>query len=225
MPQTLAVVRLQKWSTLPEDVVENTFAFAHTPAFDGTAATAIAAQLSAFYTAVGTGGSAAIQSWLGNSIQTTSGHEIVYYDITGHLDGSPHGAPIATAPLSITSTGATCLPDELAACVSFHGDYGTDVEFSGVTRPRARHRGRVYIGPLSTSAIVNASGTHAVNVTNQLCVDFAAAAGDLMGDPTYTWSVWSRARATLDVVVAGWVDNAFDVQRRRGIAPFARTTF
>jgi hypothetical protein len=40
-----------------------------------------------------------------------------------------------------------------------------------------------------------------------------------------TWSVWSEANQTASPVRDGWVDDAWDTQRRRGLDSSARTTF
>jgi hypothetical protein len=42
----------------------------------------------------------------------------------------------------------------------------------------------------------------------------------------WTWIVVSEVAGLNDVIVTnGWVDNAFDIQRRRGVTPTSRSTF
>jgi hypothetical protein len=108
------------------------------------------------------------------------------------------------------------LPYEVAACVSYHNG-----------GPGPRNRGRIYIGPLVTTAITSGGNNGAPMMATEVLNIFSAAAEALATDPGLecTWVHWSRANAELYPVVGGWVDNAPDTQRRRGIAPSTRTTW
>lgn len=107
------------------------------------------------------------------------------------------------------------LPHEVALCVSFQAD-----PVSGV--PQARRRGRIYLGPLAEAASSNARpSTSVLNVVE-------AAAQRLLDESTlsvWKWQVYSRTGQTHATVTGGWIDNAWDTQRRRGNDPTARLSF
>lgn len=222
MPQLLAVAKLKKASGMPNDTAENTFAFACSTAV-AVAAPSIAEKLHQFYCIENTTQTRPLWAWLAASVSDgATGLQVDVYDITAHLNGSPHGSPVYTQTFDPNTSGPDSLPDEVAVCLSYHSAYGTDVEFGPATRPRARDRGRIFFGPLMRGAVEEDGITSEPFPATNLRLDLKAAATTLMGDGTgeaETWSVWSRTDATLKAVVGGWIDNAFDTQRRRGNAP------
>lgn len=116
---------------------------------------------------------------------------------------------------SALTPGSGQLPSEVALCMSFQG-----VRVSGENQ--ARRRGRVYLGPLGITVTGGRPDSTAITA-------IAAAGGQLLSDSdnatNYTWSVYSATDDLLVAVNNGWVDNAFDTQRRRGISPTSRVTF
>lgn len=99
------------------------------------------------------------------------------YDISAHLDGAPHGAPVFSRP-AVLASGARAgseLPGQLAACASYHSafgallergpadpaiptpelavDFGAPATHAGQDRLKARRRGRLYFGPLGNTAM------------------------------------------------------------------------
>lgn len=110
------------------------------------------------------------------------------------------------------------LPNEVAICTSLLASGGTNAR---------RNKGRMYIGPLNQAAVGADSGGQAppagelvatlVLATQQLALDVVTAGGTLC--------VWSREDHALHVVEGGWVDNAWDTQRRRGLDPTSRTSW
>ena len=114
------------------------------------------------------------------------------------------------------------LPSEMAVCLTYHTAYLTDPEFGpGGTRPRARDRGRLYLGPLRDAIRLLATDNEPI-LDPDWNQAFGAAAARLVADVDTTWVQWSRRNVSTNVVSAGWVDNAFDVQRRRGPDATAR---
>lgn len=120
------------------------------------------------------------------------------------------------------TTGVSSLPHELAVCASFQGS-----RISGV--PQARRRGRIYIGPLSASAMNGAvPATAFLTAINTAMKGLADA-----GNPTanWTWCVFSRrgiappAPPNAVEIIDGWTDNAFDTQRRRGVRATTKTAW
>jgi hypothetical protein len=193
MPNFQVQAILKTTSNLPEDWVTNTWSCI---ADDDIAAEGFIAEVFNFYNA--------IRGSFSNLV-TLGGHQFKAYR---YADPPPR-APFfeSTWALATTPTGAP-LPTEVACCLSFEG-----VQASG--QIQARRRGRVFIGPLATS-VMGADG----RPTTSSITNLGAAAKDLFdagllaGD--WRWSVFSRANNSGIPVDAGWVDNEFDTQRRRG---------
>jgi len=134
------------------------------------------------------------------------------------MDDDTPRAPIYddTFDLGSNPTGDS-LPPEIALCVSFQG-----ARVSGTSQ--ARRRGRVYLGP------VREDDNSSVGVPGSSVINDATAFGNFLlgasiADADYTWSVYSTVDNALVTVTNGWVDNAWDVQRRRGLSPTTRVTF
>jgi hypothetical protein len=223
MSEFLAQVVMPYRTGLPADIAVNQFAFSS----DDTIATAHAAvttRLEDFYNAADTG--YAISQLLSGALDRGSNAaEIRYFDLAGHLDGSAHGSPVFIDNWTvgaISGAASAPLPEECALCLSFHADYATDPEFSGVMRPRARDRGRVYIGPLNN--VTGGYDTNGRSTPGATVATSLGEAGTRLADSgaASLWCVWSRVDSALKEVVAGWVDDAFDTQRRRGPEATAR---
>jgi len=175
---------------------------------------------------------AAVNTWLSGAIdRNPSRAEIRFYDITAHLNGSRHGSPYRTHNWTLggSPTGVS-LPSEMASVLSFRADYGNQPEFGpnlgpggGKERPRARRRGRLYIGPLDDQAITYDTTTFRTYVQPALRTSATGAAKRLMDYTDIKWGVWSRVDGNALPVVSAWMDDAFDVQRRRGEDALART--
>jgi hypothetical protein len=153
--------------------------------------------------------------------------QLSHYDITADLAGTPTGSPIETRSWTLVEDTdfVSNLPDEVAIALSFHGDLaGIPETAPDGTRPRARRRGRVFLGPWHAAVIyepvdgVTRPGP-AVRETMQ------AAATTMVGALDNGWRVWSRANAAVYEVVGGWIDTAFDTVRSRGPASHARNFF
>jgi hypothetical protein len=130
--------------------------------------------------------------------------------------GDPPGgrAPVVfdrTAEMTTRSTG-TKYPTEIAIVVSLQ----TPI----IGR---RGKGRIYLGPWSSTVADDTTGaaTVAEAVRKRLAANAAKLA--LGNGKDMEWAVWSTTRAKMARVVGGWVDNDFDVQRRRGVSSSHRT--
>jgi hypothetical protein len=148
-----------------------------------------------------------------------------HFDVTNDLAGTPAGSPVFMGLLTNldVNVSANGLPNEMALCLTAAADFGADVEFAPGSRPRARDRGRVYLGPFNTDAM-ESSGPGSATVPSPGIIDVIVGAGQfLMDDPDTEWVVWSRRAAGVKTVTSAWVDNAWDVQRRRGERPTAKT--
>ena len=156
------------------------------------------------------------------------------YDLTGHLDGSPHGSPIRsrTWTMGAVATGHTNWPSEVAVALSLAADgFGgvpeTEVNPSpppATIRPRARYRGRLYLGPWTGNTGESTTGDPRPTSSSFLTALDAAVTALITARPD--WSVWSRADAVLrEIYPLGevTVDNAYDTIRKRGVAATSRT--
>lgn len=228
MASVLAQVVLPHVSGLPENNVVNTFAF-NTPSVGivDTELGLIGTDIIGFYNTPG--GGSAVGSYLGEQISRSLSARIQFYDLTGHLDGTPHGSPVFETDFGLIASGAGQeLPSELAVCLSFNALYGTDPEFGPLvggarSRPRARDRGRIYLGPLHFGLGVFDATQGEVRVSTTARTDIKNSAVTLRDSANSAWGVWSRANGVIEPVSAVWVDDAFDVQRRRGVKASART--
>lgn len=144
------------------------------------------------------------------------------YDLT---DPEPR-APIGERNFGLAAAAEPKLPEEMAICCS----YSAALE-SGV--PRARRQGRIYIGCLKL-AVLDQSELH-TRVSETARGALAVAAGALIdaGTNGAIWSVlsvtdWDAGMVVYNAarpIIQGYVDDAFDVQRRRGPKPSDRTPF
>jgi len=208
--------RLINDNALPADQAMNVWHFL-TPG-DVSASTAdIADLLETFYEDVG----AYLSSGLSGTI------ECRFFD----LEDAPPRVPVDTINIAMTPGGSLQLPHEVALCLSFEGP-----PISGT--PQARRRGRLFIGPLDGDVAVTGTGDARPNSTALLAITAAAEA--LMTQVTYSgvvWSVFSPTSAGPEpwtagdllagfvTITNGWMDNAFDTMRSRGLAATSRTIF
>lgn len=207
-------VKLQKTSLVPEDAVINTWWFdldddTATPRND------VVSNLLAFYQIA--------DAFMSPSIATT-GHTVSFYKMA---DEKPR-VPRATLNLGTLTLGSQPLPEEVAICCSYRGAL-----VSG-SNP-GRRKGRIFLGPLAVATLT--TGANPARPTSAFR-DALAGAMDTIEvnsslSATFTWVQYSPTSDPTDTgsplsytpVVAGWVDDAFDTQRRRGVQPSARSTF
>lgn len=239
MPRiTLATVTLPAASGLAKDGVTNNFVLESPddwpPSVDLGEVTM---PLANFYNHVQATGSA-VGHYISRGIsRVANGVVMKLYDITDDLGGTPHGSPFATDATTLIAAGHPVpdYPAEVACCLTLRAiswdeqpverpdgpDAGTEDD-----RPRQRHTGRLYIGPLEAAAGTNGSDGH-VRPSPDLQTTLLDAAEYLAGELAvngHFLQVWSRKDASVRIVTDVQVDNAFDVQRRRGIAPTVRQT-
>ena len=210
MPILRAMVVLAHDGGQAEDVCVNTFHFDATAPLIQAQRDAVIAAVRDFYSTVGVSGSN-IASQLGVSVHP-EGSRIKLYD----LSGPPPHFPIEDVLLNLTATASTQLPREVALVLSFQAN-----PVSG--QIQKRRRGRVFIGPLSTAAATyqNGDSRPTAGLMNALR-DAAERLRNPAGDPH--WVVRSGTGLVVPVQ-QGWVDNSFDTQRRRGLAPTQRFTY
>lgn len=208
-----ALVRIGMATNVPEDVVVNTFYF-DGDSQPGTTPTIVAQEannrLTTFYQAID---GELLSGFVMNSFATVS-----YYDLA---DAEPR-VPVLETTISLTPKAEQALPHEVAMCLSFEA-----VGVSG--QSQKRRRGRVYIGVLPLGVLSSGRPSTAAQQTLRNAAD-AMAENDTGG---VQWAIYSpTTRATgasladsVHDVKSGWVDNAFDTQRRRGVQPTLREVF
>lgn len=200
-------------SLLPEDRVVNTFHFHNAGVTYPTGRDACVAAVAAFYNGVFAGDQlgAHISAWVQRDA------ELRIYNLE-----DPPGArvPIING-LTLSGAVGGGLPEEVAIVLSLRG----------APPVNGRRRGRLYIGPLSngTNTYVAASvstparpNMSAAGIAQQL-VNRANALEDAAVAANVPWCIRSTVPSENFVpIVDGFVDNAFDTQRRRGPDTTAR---
>lgn len=204
MPIARVQLSIPSQTGIPADAATNSWHF-FADDLDGSTISSIKSALVTFYEALDTYKSDE-QAWALTTYK--------FFDLS---DPEPR-YPVDEGVLGLSAApSASALPRELAICLSFHGDFGSG-------EPSGRRRGRVYFGPLSVVPL-NSDG----QVTSAAVTAFASAGTNLLSTSTlasgWSWGVYSRADSALWDVTGGWVDNSFDVQRRREQKPSLRTNF
>lgn len=225
-----AVVTFPRTTGIARDEVENTFFFAAVGSGVAAYGDTLAAAIESFYNGVSTG--TPLHDWMNISLDRSSLAHIRFYDMLPILaGGTSTGPPLQDHTFTLGAAGdASLMPDEVAAVLSFHGELTGVPEHDGATRPRARRRGRVYIGPLTSNnpeVIATTSGLPRIGSTLLLSLEEAGLrlSGTLADDAVMNWAVYSRVDNTFYPVVGGFVDNAFDTQRRRQLDASTRTAW
>jgi hypothetical protein len=183
-------VRMQGTSGLPEDVYENVLYF-DTNSFDTVEGTCDG--IHAAYDA--------FPRWAGSD-----GMEIRVYEPEG-------GQPVFRKEYTFAKGGALQAPAELAICLSYATVDDPD-------QSTARRRGRIYLGPLATTA--TDSPRPATAVINDV-LNLGEALAQVGFAANTTWHMYSVRDLVSAKIESIWCDDAWDTQRRRGAAPTMRT--
>ena len=123
--------------------------------------------------------------------------------------GTPPVYPAATAIVNEGLAPATAGVREVAVCLSY---------YAGFNRPRLR--GRLYLCP-SIFPTGTTSAARPPSATRIKVGELATILADL-GGLDVDWSVFSRVDNVARPVSNWWVDDAWDVQRSRGLRPTVR---
>lgn len=224
-----ATVVLARVNGLTEDAVVNSLYFNHDAVGDPTSShwDALAARIASFYNDFVGPAIASPSSYISEAISRAAlASRIDFFHDVGSTPPALWGSP--TAMRSFTLDAATVgesLPAEVAAVLSFHGDL-TDIPETAVNpspppatiRPAARRRGRIYIGPLNSESSVEDGTSHEASLSSDFQDALLGSASTLLAanDATWVWTIQSVADDDFYQVTGGYVDNAFDTQRRRG---------
>lgn len=203
-------VTFQGSSLLPEDQYVNSFHFDSVEPVIITDYDNVRDMLRDFYNLIPSPGTSSIASFMSNRIQTA-----VTVRAYALEDEKPRAPRYESTFNLATRATADPMPEEVSLVLSFERP-----RVSGV--PQSRRRNRVYLGPFAESANdVNA------RPASQLRITMARAARDMLdasnASVRWTWEVFSPTYEEHGPVRGGWVDNAWDTQRRRGQASTERT--
>lgn len=202
MPSYQLQVILYPTSNVEADAVSNSWSC---DADDLTAAELFKDEILAFYVAV--------DGYLAGTVRQNN-HVWKLYDRSDPQPRYPASEGTFNFP---TAPAGAPAPPELAIVISFQA-----LKTSGI--PQARRRGRIYFGPNDITTI-DGNGRPTSAATTFL----AGAADDILtasnAAATWTWTVHSTVSGTDAPVNNGWVDDEFDIQRRRGRVPTSRTVF
>jgi hypothetical protein len=214
MPNIRVQHTFQDVSGLSEDRYVNTFHF-NVPAVNLAEAPTVSAAIKGFWTIVPSTAAVALKTFMGDQTDGP-GATIKMYN----LEESPPRTVIFEETYNPAAMGGGGnLPAELAVCLSY-----TAPSFSGI--PAASRRGRIYIGPLSVAAmgVAVAGKDRMVDSGMMSCLKGAAAQmASVCATAGWSWGVYSPTTLALYEIDNVYVDDAFDIQRRRGSRPTMRS--
>lgn len=196
MPPIKMQVAFGADTALPRDRFVITPTFNATGAFTGTDVQALCDDLAD-----------GLVAWI--SAGGTAAREV---DVTGyHLEGPPPHDPLGHAVRNAGTFPASGTPRELALCLSFYSQ-----------RNAPRTRGRLYL-PVPVILSGGVSGARpGLTITQQAAALVPLLTG--LGGADIDWSIWSRTDQTPRAVTHWFIDDEWDVQRRRGLRSSYRTT-
>jgi hypothetical protein len=188
-----------------------------------------------FFNLVGEGQVNPLCQYISPSIDRGVNHSSwAVYDISGHLNGTPAGGPVAAGSFTLgPAVSAKACPEGVAICVGWRAAYGSDVEFgpvvppeTGPSRPRARDRNRLYFGPLDGETLELDPSTQRTRLAQSVLSDVLIACNAMGESPPPGWypRVWSRKNAAVKPPVEWFTDDRPDYQRRRSDPSTIRTT-
>lgn len=228
MPILRATVKLNPTNGKPEDTIVNVWHMFMNTALTPTNAAPIGAAMATFY---GTW-----SAFLSAALSRTALHEIAFSQLDVGAAGPDDD--VATVPLLHYAWGTQMnaassqvnLPREVAVCLSMAGALaGYPEDGPGITRPRARRRGRVFLGPFNGD-ILAASGAGSgqpivATAARTAIVNAMGAMYNTLDNLTVpaTPGVYSPTNGTIALLNSWWVDNAFDTMRSRGTEATDRT--
>lgn len=192
------VLAVARFSRSGGDVVQNTFVFRRDIA-TGTGFTEIRNRLDELYMGVPGTGLQPVKQFLSNLVTG-----LTYYMRQTDLARGEAGTEVPSATFTVPNGTNTRMPPELAVCGSYRAG-------SPYTK---RRRGRIYLGPLSGLAHDTTTGRITADCRNSLRESMRKLASESAANPM-RWVIASRVGNSASLITEGYVDEHFDVQRRR----------
>jgi hypothetical protein len=146
---------------------------------------------------------------------SVTGHEFKWYAME---DPTPRTPKYLHSWTFGSAFGGFAMPSEVALVSSYQA-----TKQSGVAQ--ATRRNRIFLGPMNTSAQDAVLGRPATATVVRITDAAEAFAATSDGANGWSWRVYSGKTGEDHPIADGWVDNAWDTQRRRGIDPSSRTVW
>lgn len=206
------------FTLLPKDVSVNTFHVTCLPGLSDVELGDVLNRFINFYN-TGHGGSNALATFMHPSL--SRGANVCTATAYDLADPEPRPPKVSTNFTLGAASGTGGVALETAVCLSMHGSFPAG-------EVRARRRGRIFFGPISTSGIGAGTSSTFPVVNGNLLLALTRSAEWLVAEiPAVNalafWSVWSRVNNEPVEIIGGWVDDALDTQRRRGQDPVGRS--
>lgn len=233
-----AQVVLPLRSGLPRDVIVNTFTFGGIDASMSTAdRNDLGAAIMGVYNIVAFSQPHPMAYYLSNALsRAANACQVKLYDITGHLDGSPHGSPFDVQPFQLGGAAGSDegLPEQVAlvATLEASGRAGQRVEVpdgadadAHPDRPRQRFTGRTYFGPWSQQGdviIPDSNGLARSGLGLLVAQAVATLASNVSTNTPGYLGVWSRKDSKIREVDSVAYDDRWDTVRSRLPGPTSR---
>lgn len=122
------------------------------------------------------------------------------------------GQPVASAGPTARTALSVQLPHEVAICLSYSAEDDPD-------QAGRRRRGRIFLGPLGSGS---AGGERPGATLRDQVLDFGESLAQVGVASAATWLLFSRLDNSGFKIESIWVDDSWDTQRRRGLAPTLR---
>lgn len=243
MPTVVSLVtfELPNMNGVPKDAVRLQIV---TQASDFWAPSDLASMANKLFDTTHTGATNPMGSYLASCLSPDT--TIKAYDITAHLDGSPHGSPYAFEVGTRAHTGGDSRGNAQCAVFTWHSadydstpndgpsgaiptpeaaqDMGAPATHTGVTKLKARHANRMYFGPVDGSAI-GVDGNGNPQWTDTFMTDAQKNIGGFLLTDGFGVHVWSRRDAVARSIGSGWIDRGIKIRRVKGFNPNTRTLF
>jgi hypothetical protein len=153
----------------------------------------------------------AIGTWFGQVGVPSREVDVRLYDAEHVATADSPGLPVARTTRNAGTFVQSAVPREVAVCLSFYA--GLNIQ---------RRRGRIYVpAPFLYGSGISGSRPAA---DKRDAVGLLAGIFANLGGPDIDWVVWSRRDREARPVTNWWVDDEFDVQRRRGLRSTTRLT-
>ena len=196
MTDHLFQVRLQGTSNMPKDVYENVLCY---DVDILQPVSGICQQIAQKYAGTATGDATFIGGF--NKV------EVRAYPMTG-------GEPVANHIITGVGKVSLALPHEVAVCLSYAAE-------DDPSKAGPRRRGRIYLGPMGTTG---GGVDRPASTLRNLVLAFGQSLASIGTASSTTWKLYSRTDQATFKIESIWCDDAWDTQRRRGLAPTLRTT-
>lgn len=200
----------QAHSERPEDVITNTFHFINNDTvsdYDN-----VRDMLENFYTVQAEGSTRPLVQFMSPSSITGA------WTLKGYaLEDPKPRQPVIQWQGQASPSNSPGLPTETALVLSFQAD----IESGQIP---ARRRNRVYLGPFNVDANGN-NGRPNDNLVQTMIFQGKQLLAESVASVRWSWQAYSPTTDEAHPVTNGWVDNAWDSQRRRGLYYTQRGTY